>query len=69
LLIPKFKQIFTAFLIAKTLPHTIGLAEACATKFKNFPLVPKLYLGTKMIAKFNLAVKKAHPSTAWKRGK
>jgi hypothetical protein len=31
-------------------------------------LVPKLYLGTTLIAKFNLAGKWAFPSSAWERG-
>lgn len=44
-----------------------GEAETRAPSMQFFHLVPKLYLGMKMIAKFNLAVKKAFPSSAWER--
>jgi hypothetical protein len=36
-------------------------------RFKSSQLVPKLYLGTEMVAKLSLADKGAFPSSAWER--
>jgi hypothetical protein len=44
-----------------------GKQEFGKTALRDSRLVPKLYLGTKMVAKLSLADKGAFPSSAWER--